>query len=497
MLSAGIQRAVITPPAGMTMLGYIAREDFARGSDGDLTATALVLRDGRTGLAMVGFDLVHVRDPIGNPWCTRLRDHIAARLGIPRSQVLLNASHTHSGPSLPGQHEDDDPEQEAMRSAYLERLMREIPELVEEAARSAVPARIGTATGEARIGINRRERQTDGSVFLGEDPAGPADREVRVIRVDRLDGRPLAVVFAHGCHPVSMGPRSPLWSADYVGPARELIEGSAGCLSLFLQANAGDINPVTGIGMTEDDRPQKRRLGVMLGAEVLKVHAGIYTDTVRGPRTWFASAAKVAMYPRVPLASEPEVSIDAVESTLDLPLDPFPSVEEVREIQAAMRRRLEELLRSHAEAGFIKVARRFRHWGNVLAAAVESGAAPRLTIPMAAVRIGDLAIAAGPGETFSELGMQVKKASPYRNTLFLGYTNGCVCYLPTREAFPREGWSIHERYSIPDMIFQSYCIPTALKPEAGDLIVGKALELLGELRGREGAAPSGRGSEAL
>jgi hypothetical protein len=497
MLSAGIKRAVITPPVGMVMLGYIGREGVAQGSDGDLTATALVVGDGRTRLAIVGFDLVHVRDPIGNPWCTALRDRIASRLQIPRSHVLLNASHTHSGPGLPGQQEDDDPEQDRLRGAYVGRLMSEIPDLAAEAARAAVPARMGTATGEARIGINRRERDIDGSIFLGENPSGPVDHEVRVVRIDQLDGRPLAVVFAHGCHTVTMGPRSQNWSADYVGPARELVESATGCLSLFLQANAGDINPITGIGLTEDDTPAKRRLGTTLGAEVLKVHAGIYTDTVRGPRTWFPTAAKVSIYPRVPLAQESDASIDALESTLELPLQEFPRVAEAREIRDAMLARFEELEAADASAGQLKVARRYRDWAGVLLNAVESGAPPKLTIPMLAVRIGNLAIAAAPGETFSELGLRVKRSSPFADTLFLGYTNGCWCYFPVREAFPEGGWSIHARYGIPDMLFPAYCIPTALTPDAADLIIGKALDLLAGLLYRQRDPGAMRANQSL
>ena len=63
------------------------------------------------------------------------------------------------------------------------------------AARRQKPARMGTGTGEARIGIHRREKQPDGTALLGENPLGPVDHEVRVIRVDDTSGRPIAVVF--------------------------------------------------------------------------------------------------------------------------------------------------------------------------------------------------------------------------------------------------------------------------------------------------------------
>src|SRR5438046_1536301 len=120
---------------------------------------------------------------------------------------------------------------------YSARLRAEVPGLAAMAASRLVPARLGTSVGEARIGINRRELTPDGSILLGENPSGPVDHEVRVIKFDDFEGRPIAVLFAHGCHTVTMGPKFLAYSADYVGPARELIERSLGCLSLFLQAN--------------------------------------------------------------------------------------------------------------------------------------------------------------------------------------------------------------------------------------------------------------------
>ena len=179
-----------------------------------------------------------------------------------------------------------------MQDRYEALLVEEAGKLGARAFASLGPARLGSASGDAPIGINRREVDTDGSIFLGENPDGIVDHEVRVIRVDDREGKRIAVAFAHGCPTVTMGPKCLAYSPDFVGPARVLVEGTLGCPSLFLQANGGDINPRVGIGGMEDDSDNKNRTGWMLGGEVVKVASEIYTNTIRGPASDFRDALK-------------------------------------------------------------------------------------------------------------------------------------------------------------------------------------------------------------
>jgi len=97
------------------------------------------------------------------------------------------------------------------------------------------------------------------------------------------------------------------------------------------------------------------------------------------------------------------------------------------------------------------------------------------------MRIGDVGLAAVAGETLVELGLGVKKSSPFEKTIFLGYSNGCVSYIPMENAYPPAGWSPWETYSIPDMLFQTYQLPMALSPKCGEMIVSRCVELLNGL----------------
>ena len=475
MLQAGIARSIITPPNGLTMAGYAGREGVVQGIDADLTATALVLQSNGTRVAVVGFDLAFL---LGN-LLNGVRRALSEGFGMPESHILLNCSHTHCGPTMDGYLYDDDPRQHRMRSDYAARVIEEMLRLASAALEDLEGARLATGTGEARIGINRRELDKEGDIILGENPDGPVDHEVRVIRVDDLQGRPKAVVFAHGCHTVTMGPKYLKWSPDYIGPARQLIESSLGCLSLFLQANAGDINPITGIGADEDNSDAKNRLGFTLGSEVLKVCSSLYTDTERGPRVIFGMLAKASTYPRIPISEEPQHPIAAKEIAVELPLQKYPTLKQARDLHQGCVAELEEVRKTGASQAKLNVAQRYLYCAETLLDRVENNRKPALDGTIQVIAIGDLAIAAFPGETFAASGLEVKRRSPYSATLSLGYSNGCFTYIPTKDAYPKEGWSFFRRYHIPDMLFlQSYGVGSALVPGTAEMVVDKTVELL-------------------
>jgi hypothetical protein len=82
------------------------------------------------------------------------------------------------------------------------------------------------------------------------------------------------------------------------------------------------------------------------------------------------------------------------------------------------------------------------------------------------------------GETLAELGLDVRRRSPLPDTIFLGYSNGCIGYLPPAECYPEGGWSAKEVYKVPDMLCQSYMLPMHVAPEAASLITDACVRLL-------------------
>ena len=475
-LRAGVYRVDITPPVGISMVGYYAREGVSMGIERPLTATALLLNTDTRRLAIVACDLIFIQ----NPAVDLIRHSIAAAIGTTPDGVLINCSHTHCGPTLPGFTFESDA-QRAMQAVYQDHLRNVLTGCAYAAGQRMRPARIGFDRGSARIGINRREKDVDGKVVLGENPDGLLDPEVPVVRVDEVDGRPLAVLFSYGCHTVTMGPKCLMFSPDYAGPARQVIEDATGTTALFLQGAAGNINPICGIGATEDDSDNMNRVGQTLGAEALQAMLRIRTHQKRGPREVFASLSRNFTYPYVPV-EDGDADIAATSEVVDLPTMALPPLEEARQILEARTQSFEKARKDGWPEHRLAALRRFCDWAKVLYGKVASGAR-HVSIPLTlqSMRINDIAIAAAAGETLVELGLGVKRRSPFPNTIFLGYSNGCIGYISPEDAYPPEGWSPWETYAIPDMIFQSYQLPMALAPECGQMVIDRSVALLSRL----------------
>ncbi len=474
-IRAGAARVDITPPIGISMVGYYIREGISKSVQRPLTATALVLDVGDTRFAILACDIAFIQDPAAK----EIRAEIAQALGTTVDLVWMNYSHTHCGPTLPGflwQEEGQD----RLQRAYLAKLTGLLVAVAREATSRMRPARLGAGAASAPIGINRREQGEDGKFYVGENPTGPVDHEVVVVRVDEVDGRPLAILFNHACHTVTMGPKCLQLSPDFVGPARDVIEKSTDALSLFLQGAAGNINPTTGIGSQEDDSENMTRLGQILGGAVVQAAAEVRTHQYRGPKTFLSSLARVSLYPYLPVKDVPPTARYAC-AQLALPMLPMPSLEEARRIRQARLDTYDEAKKQGKPEGVLTVLRHFAHWSEKLERTVAAGGVPTIHFEVNAIRIGDMAMVAVPCEPLVELGLAVKNASPFATTLFLGYTNGCIGYVSPADAYPAGGWSPWETYAIPDMLFQSYQLPMALQPSCGQMVVDQASALLQQL----------------
>ena len=112
-------------------------------------------------------------------------------------------------------------------------------------------------------------------------------------------------------------------------------------------------------------------------------------------------------------------------------------------------------------------------------AAARDGA-PRFPMPVQVLRVDDIAWVGIGAEVFFETGLAIKERSPLAHTQVLGFSAGCRCYLPRAEDYPDGGWDIDARYAVPDLFFQAYSMPVALRPDSADRVTEAALELLRE-----------------
>src|SRR5262249_39640256 len=154
--------------------------------------------------------------------------------------------------------------------------------------------------------------------------------------------------------------------------------------------------------------------------------------------------SKNSLFPYIPV-EDTGTDLAAVSETVTLPMMPFPSLADCRRILDQRLLALEQAERDGFPPHRLAFYHRFHDWAKVLNRRVEWGERQAaMPINFQAVRINDIAVAAVSGETLVELGLGVKKASPYEKTIFLGYSNGCIGYIPPAECYPEDGWSPFE-----------------------------------------------------
>jgi hypothetical protein len=324
---------------------------------------------------------------------------------------------------------------------YLANLVHLLAGAVAMAQSRLRPCVLGASQGEARIGINRRERLPDGRIILGQNPAGPYDPRVIVLRLDTVDGAPLATIFNTACHPVSLGGQCTSISADFPGVARRLLEEQTGATSLFLQGAAGNINPL----LMGWDWTHPARLGLPLGAEAARVYWSITPSLEHSTSGLALARTEIDLSPLLP------ASIAAGRETIA-------ALEEER-----------ERLRAAGNAGGVWWAEQRLARTRQGLAFVEGGpAVPPVPAELIALRLGlTVGLITAPGEIFTEIGQAIVARSRFAHTLYAGYTNGSIMYVPTRTAYAEGGYEVTHACRV--------------APEAGELLEARSVRLLEDL----------------
>jgi hypothetical protein len=290
----GLARVKITPPQPVFMAGYASRNKPYERIHDDLYAKVLILEDkGGAQSVLVTSDLIGFPAEIATP----LREQVAKQVKASAGAVIVNSSHTHTGPTLSL---DATPREgralaDAERTAaYTKELCEKIAAAAGEAAGKLQPAKLSWGSGVVHFVMNRREFTIDRGVILGVNPRGLADRSVPVLRIDDPNGKLLAVVCGAASHNTTLGAQDYEISGDYAGHAQRLIEEQhPGAQAMFVLGCAGDANPYP-----RGSYEIAQNHGKELAAEVNRVLAARLVP-VRGPlRTAMGEAA-------LPLAASP------------------------------------------------------------------------------------------------------------------------------------------------------------------------------------------------
>ena len=431
VLKGGCSKVNITPPLGIPLIG-----SYGKPSDDildELYAKALVLNDGTNTVAIVSADLLYTPlEEITNP----VRGIIKEKIGIPEQNILVCATHTHSGPEvftrtkvpregrLPASQIDQ---------SYLATLIKKIAGSVFMAHKNMGAVRIGAAKGEIpEIVYNRRLKSADGSVRMAftlapevtatrrietgpkgsvkvtfalgpEEPElvfGPVDPEVWVLRVEDMDGVIIGSLVNFGCHPVCIYPSlSTSISADYPSYATQAVEQMEGGICLFTLGLAGNTVPI------QRGVKPRQQIGKALGGEALR---------------------RLQLIP-----TTERVTLKALKKEIKFPTK-----------KAALPN-----------------------------GSTDNDRTPDyVTTEIQVLKLGDIYILGLPGEILVEVGLQIKKRAGLENLFIVTLSNDAVGYVCHSQAYEEGGYEPGSG--------------TNLAKGAGEIMIKQALGLINEIKPR-------------
>lgn len=381
----GFGRKKITPSEPLWMSGYSGRHQPATGVIDDLYAQALAIRDKSGNQALL------LRLDVGvlrNPTVTQICNLIKQRTGLMRREILVNVSHTHSGPAVDELYHYPMPtEQRIKLAAYMEQLKSDCAAIAEDAFKDLKPAILDFGVGEATFFHNRRGLDENGRYTgMRENPDNHADRDVPVLKISNTDGSVRGVIFGAACHNVTLGPNYE-YSGDYAGQTRLQLEKEIPH-ALFVTGCGGDANPSGGT---------VQQHGITLSQEVKRV--------LLQPMKRITGPIKTAFrYVELPLVT--------YQSRIDV---------------ETMRRG------PYADYGTV----------NKLLTILDRGAQLPTTYaaPFAVWQFGnDLTLAGLPEEAVSEYVPLLKKAVGPKRLWTAGYCNDVSAYLPTENIIKQGGY---------------------------------------------------------
>lgn len=441
-LLAGAEAVNITPKESLYLAGYPFVERTSTGIHDPLMSSALFLSDGKTSVIFIANDVIFVN----RKSVARVRRSISGQTGVPEKNIMITATHTHSGPStVTFTAGTQDPLLPKVNTQYVQFMEDGMIKAACMAAGKAVAVELGVAKADATgIGTNRH------------DPSGPSDMEVPVLLVRSADtSESIACMLICSMHPTVLHEDSTLYSGDFPGLAKSILQKEflgERCPILFHLGAAGNQSPrhVT----KENTFHEAQRIGNILAQSVAKV------------------IPTIDFYSDIPIA--------AIQHFINLPKRLFPGISEAKVHLEKSIKKLEELKNAGKTRQEIRSAE-VNWFGAVeslhLAELSKSNALDEvyqacLPAEIQLFKIGLWSFISWPGEIFIEYALEIKEKTEdvFVITLANGELQG---YIVTEEASGRGG------YEASNAIFDH---------KSGDLLVSESLHLLDSIK-QHGSIP--------
>jgi len=455
-LHVGVAETDITPPQGFPMAGYY-HERLATGQRDPLKAKAMAFRQGETRAAFVVADLTGIARAL----YIEVRRLASKETGIPPQNIVVSATHSHTAPDYTGRLYEylSDPKTADAKS-YPAKLINGLVSAIVAADKSAAPAMLaaGSAQQDFPVAFNRRFVMRDGSVrtwqrLANQDvvrAAGPIDPEIGLLTIrHESDDAPRGVLSNFALHLDTVGGQ--LWSGDYPYYIEQALRKKLGSelVSVFGAGTCGDINH------SDPTRTERNKTDVIGNALAATIESGLpQLKEIVAPD--FQVRTTTVDFP-----------LQAVtQSQLDRAVELIPAavagekVDFFDLVSAYKAVMLDELRNQPSRV----TSSDFLSWGLTHQWA---GVGESLPVEVTTMTIGsDVALVFLPGEVFVDLGLAIKRGSPYRTTLVIELSN-CVetIYIPTRAAYAGGSYEVTNATG---------------QPGNGEMLVEAALKLLRE-----------------
>ncbi len=379
--SAAVVKIDITPNGPKMLLGYDARK--STGVHDHIFHRIIALDDGVKQFFLVSSDICLISPSE--------YDHVAAllqrKLGIDPLDFWWSLTHTHSAPEVgvPGlaevflgeryKHEVD--------TAYTSMVERSLINGIIEAREKLVRAKLGVGWGFSQASINRRAWDIDGKAIGAMNPDGPVDRRIGLMRLDKEDGTPIALIANYAIHGTVLGPANLEISGDVQGVVSEYVEQKTGVPLLFINGAAGNLAPIYSVY----PNPNAGHLGqfrVLLGDKILDANKRI-------------------------TSSVDSIKLFTGAITIETP--------------------------RKANLGWPSYLDKYNK--------VTKAGDKIVMLPVRFLKINqDVAIWSAPLELFCEISNGIRERSPFPFTFYYGYTNGWLGYLSSEQEWKRGGYEV-------------------------------------------------------
>ena len=431
-LKLGVSREIINPEVGCNLYGYNPNI-YSTSINDDLTVTAFVFEYGAVKSVMVSATVCTVQVELSD----KIRRIINEETGIPFENIMICATHTHSGPTMA-----DSVGWGKANTDYVENVF--VPGLVKavkDANEKLVSVRVGISVGESLVGVNRRNLLDSEDPVFGQCLWGAFDPKMTVIAFRDLEGNPVANMIHYGAHATAAGSNTEV-TRDWPGYMTDRLEYVSGATTAFFNGCEGNVGPRNTCGCT----------------------GGKGTIDWAAEVGYNAASDAVRIYKTIPDFAD-----------LDMETEAFP----VR-IKQLPRMSLEEAKAKQAELSADTVnlnGKKHEYYQNLIDS-YENGYIDEeyCEFSQTLIRFGNYVFAALPYEAFAEIGLRIDQSCPDKRVISVALANGADGYFGTESAMCHGGYEI-ESFKMNRL--------QQLAPHADTALVKETLKNVANLKGSE------------